>query len=485
MNLSMIRYVLGLVMMFEGAFLSLPCVVALIYQEKKGFSFFIMMIICLLLGFLLRYKKPKNHVFYAKEGFVTVAASWIVLSFFGGLPFVLNGDIPSVVDAMFETVSGFTTTGSSILSDVEALSKCSLFWRSFTHWIGGMGVFVFVLAVMPLTGGQNIHLMRAESPGPSVGKLVPKLRTTSMILYKIYFVMTVIMVLLLLAGRMPLFESLLLSFGAAGTGGFGILNTGCATYTPYVQYVIAVFMILFGVNFNVYYFLLIRRFKEAIKYEELKYYLLFIGASVTLITVNICRTFPTLEEAFRHAFFQVSSIITTTGYSSYDFNGWPEFSKVILILLMFSGACAGSTGGGIKVSRLVMMLKTVKKELLFYAHPRNVRKVKFNGRVVEHEVIRGMNVYFVAYGFIMMFSVLILALDNFDFTTNFTAVVATLNNIGPGLSAVGPASNFGAYSDLSKIVMIFDMLAGRLEIFPMLVLLSPYTWKGLRLRKRK
>ncbi len=485
MNLSMIRYVLGLVMMFEGAFLSLPCVVALIYQEKKGFSFFIMMIICLLLGFLLRYKKPKNHVFYAKEGFVTVAASWIVLSFFGGLPFVLNGDIPSVVDAMFETVSGFTTTGSSILSDVEALSKCSLFWRSFTHWIGGMGVFVFVLAVMPLTGGQNIHLMRAESPGPSVGKLVPKLRTTSMILYKIYFVMTVIMVLLLLAGRMPLFESLLLSFGAAGTGGFGILNTGCATYTPYVQYVIAVFMILFGVNFNVYYFLLIRRFKEAIKYEELKYYLLFIGASVTLITVNICRTFPTLEEAFRHAFFQVSSIITTTGYSSYDFNGWPEFSKVILILLMFSGACAGSTGGGIKVPRLVMMLKTVKKELLFYAHPRNVRKVKFNGRVVEHEVIRGMNVYFVAYGFIMMFSVLILALDNFDFTTNFTAVVATLNNIGPGLSAVGPASNFGAYSDLSKIVMIFDMLAGRLEIFPMLVLLSPYTWKGLRLRKRK
>lgn len=485
MNLSMIRYVLGLVMMFEGAFLSLPCIVAVIYQEKKGFSFLIMMIVCLLLGFALRYKKPKNHVFYAKEGFVTVAASWIVLSFFGGLPFVLNGDIPSVVDAMFETVSGFTTTGSSILSDVEALSKCSLFWRSFTHWIGGMGVFVFVLAVMPLTGGQNIHLMRAESPGPSVGKLVPKLRKTSMILYRIYFVMTIIMILLLLAGRMPLFESLLLSFGAAGTGGFGILNTGCATYTPYVQYVIAIFMILFGVNFNVYYFLLIRRFKEAIKYEELKYYLLFIGASVALITINIYRTFPTLEEAFRHAFFQVSSIITTTGYSSIDFNGWPEFSKVILILLMFSGACAGSTGGGIKVSRLVMMLKTVKKELLFYAHPRNVRKVKFNGRIVEHEVIRGMNVYFVAYGFILMFSVLIVSLDNFDFTTNFTAVVSTLNNIGPGLGQVGPASNFGAYSDLSKIVMVFDMLAGRLEIFPILVLLSPYTWKGLRLKKRK
>ena len=398
---------------------------------------------------------------------------------------MLNGDIPSVVDAMLETVSGFTTTGSSILSDVEALSRCSLFWRSFTHWIGGMGVFVFVLAVMPLTGGQNIHLMRAESPGPSVGKLVPKLRTTSMILYKIYFVMTVIMVLLLLAGRMPLFDSLLLSFGAAGTGGFSILNSGCATYTPYVQYVIAIFMILFGVNFNVYYFLLIRRFKEAVKFEELRYYLLFIGASAVLITLNISRTFPTLEEAFRHAFFQVSSIITTTGYSSINFNGWPEFSKVILILLMFSGACAGSTGGGIKVSRLVMMLKTVKKELLFYVHPRNVRKVKFNGRVVEHEVIRGMNVYFVAYSFILMFSILIISLDNFDFLTNFTAIASTLNNIGPGLGGVGPLSNFGVYSDLSKIVMVFDMLAGRLEIFPMLVLLSPYTWKGLRLKKRK
>ncbi len=485
MNLSMIRYVLGLVMIFEGAFLSLPCIVAILYQEKKGFSFLIMMVICLVFGFLLRYNKPKNHVFYAKEGFVTVAASWIVLSFFGGLPFVLNGDIPSVVDAMFETVSGFTTTGSSILSDVEALSRCSLFWRSFTHWIGGMGVFVFVLAVMPLTGGQNIHLMRAESPGPSVGKLVPKLRTTSMILYKIYFVMTVIMVLLLLAGRMPLFDSLLLSFGAAGTGGFSILNSGCATYTPYVQYVIAIFMILFGVNFNVYYFLLIRRFKEAVKFEELRYYLLFIGASAVLITLNISRTFPTLEEAFRHAFFQVSSIITTTGYSSINFNGWPEFSKVILILLMFSGACAGSTGGGIKVSRLVMMLKTVKKELLFYVHPRNVRKVKFNGRVVEHEVIRGMNVYFVAYSFILMFSILIISLDNFDFLTNFTAIASTLNNIGPGLGGVGPLSNFGVYSDLSKIVMVFDMLAGRLEIFPMLVLLSPYTWKGLRLKKRK
>ncbi len=485
MNLSMIRYVLGLVMMFEGAFLSLPCVVALIYNEGKGVSFFIMMIVCLLLGFLLRWKKPKNHVFYVKEGFVTVAASWIIMSFFGGLPFVLNGDIPSVVDAMFETVSGFTTTGSSILSDVEALAKCSLFWRSFTHWIGGMGVFVFVLAVMPLTGGQNIHLMRAESPGPSVGKLVPKIRKTSMILYKIYIVMSVIMVAFLMIGKMPLFDSLLLMFGSAGTGGFSILNTGCATYTPYVQYVIAIFMMLFGINFNVYYFLLIRKFKEAVKYEELRYYLLFIAASTLLIVINIHNTLDALEPAFRHAFFQVSSIITTTGYSSIDFNYWPEFSKVILILLMFSGACAGSTGGGIKVSRLIMMLKTVKKELLSYAHPRTVRKVKFNGRVVEHEVIRGMNVYFVAYSFILMFSILIISLDNFDFLTNFTAIASTLNNIGPGIGLVGPTGNFGMYSDLSKIVMVFDMLAGRLEIFPILVLISPYTWKGLKLRRKK
>lgn len=485
MNLSMIRYVLGLVLIFEGAFLSLPCIVALIYNEGKGVSFFIIMIVCLLLGVLLYWKKPKNHVFYVKEGFVTVAASWIIMSFFGGLPFVLNGDIPSVVDAMFETVSGFTTTGSSILSDVESLARCSLFWRSFTHWIGGMGVFVFVLAVMPLTGGQNIHLMRAESPGPSVGKLVPRIKKTSMILYKIYIVMSIIMVIFLLMGKMPLFDSLLLMFGAAGTGGFSILNSGCAAYSPYVQYVIAIFMMLFGINFNVYYFLLIRKFKDAVKYEELRYYLLFIAASTVLIVINIHNTFNTLESAFRHAFFQVSSIITTTGYSSIDFNCWPEFSKVILILLMFSGACAGSTGGGIKVSRLIMMLKTVKKELVFYAHPRTVRKVKFNGRVVEHEVIRGMNVYFVAYSFILMFSILIISLDNFDFLTNFTAIAATLNNIGPGLGLVGPTGNFEMYSNLSKIVMVFDMLAGRLEIFPILVLLSPYTWKGLKLRKKK
>lgn len=404
-------------MLFESAFLSLPCLIALIYHEKEGFSFWIMLFVCLIIGILFVMKKPKKTVYYAKEGFLTVAISWIVMSFFGALPFVINGDIPSVVDAMFETVSGFTTTGSSILTDVESLARCSLFWRSFTHWVGGMGVFVFVLAVMPLVGGQNIHLMRAESPGPSVGKLVPKIRKTSMILYKIYIFMTVVMVGLLLLGKLPLFDSLLLAFGTAGTGGFSVLNSGCASYSPYIQYLIAIFMILFGVNFNVYYFILIKKFKDAIHYEELKYYLLFIGASVAMITYNIHSLFPTIEQAFRHALFQVETVITTTGYASTDFNKWPEFSKFILVMLMFS--------------------------------------------------------------------VLIISIDNFDFTSNFTAVVATLNNIGPGLNIVGPTGNFSMYSNLSKIVMIFDMLAGRLELFPMLLLINPYTWKEIKLRKNK
>lgn len=402
MNFSMIRYVIGLVMLFESAFLSLPCLIVLIYHEKKGFSFWIMLFVCLIIGILFVMKKPKKTVYYAKEGFLTVAISWIVMSFFGALPFVINGDIPSVVDAMFETVSGFTTTGSSILTDVESLARCSLFWRSFTHWVGGMGVFVFVLAVMPLVGGQNIHLMRAESLGTSVGKLVPKIRKTSMILYKIYIFMTVVMVGLLLLGKLPLFDSLLLAFGTAGTGGFSVLNSGCASYSPYIQYLIAIFMILFGVNFNVYYFILIKKFKDAIHYEELKYYLLFIGASVAMITYNIHSLFPTIEQAFRHALFQVGTVITTTGYA-----------------------------------------------------------------------------------FVLMFSVLIISIDNFDFTSNFTAVVATLNNIGPGLNIVGPTGNFSMYSNLSKIVMIFDMLAGRLELFPMLLLINPYTWKEIKLRKNK
>lgn len=484
MNFSMIRYTVGLVIIFEGIFLSLPGFVGLIYQEEQGKPFLVIMLLCFMIGFAAVRRKPEKTFFYAKEGFITVAASWIALSFFGALPFVLNGDIPFLPDALFETVSGFTTTGASILPDVEALAKCSLFWRSFTHWIGGMGVIVFILAILPLTGGQNLHLMRAESPGPSVGKLVPKLKKTSMILYGIYCFMTLVEVILLLIGGQSLFDSFLISFGTAGTGGFSFLNSGFAEYTPYIQYVVTIFMIMFGVNFNVYYFILIKKFKEAFFYEELRYYLLVITAAVAMITYNIRGLFPTIEGAFRHAFFQVGSIITTTGFASNDFNQWPEFSKTVLVLLMFIGACAGSTGGGIKISRIILMLKTVKKELLFYVHPRNIRKIKLNGRTVEHEVQRSVNVFFITYCVILITSTALIALDNYDFITNFTAVVATLNNIGPGLELVGPTGNFGMFSIFSKFILIFDMLAGRLELFPMLVLISPYTWKGLKLKRQ-
>ena len=477
MNFSMIRYVIGLVMLFESAFLSLPCLIALIYHEKKGFSFWIMLFVCLIIGILFVMKKPKKTVYYAKEGFLTVAISWIVMSFFGALPFVINGDIPSVVDAMFETVSGFTTTGSSILTDVEALARCSLFWRSFTHWVGGMGVFVFVLAVMPLVGGQNIHLMRAESPGPSVGKLVPKIRKTSMILYKIYIFMTIVMVVLLLLGKLPLFDSLLLAFGTAGTGGFSILNSGCASYSPYIQYLIAIFMILFGVNFNVYYFILIKKFKDAIHYEELKYYLLFIGASVAMITYNIHSLFPTIEQAFRHALFQVGTVITTTGYSTTDFDLWPQLSRAVLVIVMFIGACAGSTGGGIKVSRIIILVKSVKQELGYFIHPRSVKVIKMDNKPLSAKSIRGVNAFFVTYPLIFVVSLLIITFDNFDLVTNFTAVTATLNNIGPGLKLVGPTGNFGIFSPVAKYILMFDMLAGRLELYPILLLFTPSVWK--------
>lgn len=484
MNFSVMLKTLGWVLTFEGAFLSLPCLVALIYGEREGFAYLIVMGVCLALGLLLTRKKANKAAFYAKEGFITVALSWILLSLFGALPFILSKDIPNFTDALFETISGFTTTGASILSDVEALSRCSLFWRSFTHWIGGMGVLVFILAVLPLAGGYNIHLMRAESPGPSVGKLVPKIRDTALLLYGIYFVMTIAEIIFLICGGMPVFDALTTSFGTAGTGGFGIKNTSMAEYSPYIQYVVTIFMILFGVNFNVYYLILIKKFRDAGNYEELKYYLLTIGAAILLITYNVRNLFPTLEEAFRHASFQVVSIITTTGFSTNDFNLWPHFSRAILVMLMFIGACAGSTGGGIKVSRIGLLLKTIKKELEFYCHPRSVRKIKWNGRTVEHEVLRSVNVFMVTYLVVFTASVLLISINNFDLTTNFTAVAATLNNIGPGLELVGPTANFGIFSAFSKYVLMFDMLAGRLELFPMLILFSPVTWKGTGLRQK-
>ena len=382
---------------------------------------------------------------------------------------------------MFETISGFTTTGASILSDVEALSPSLLMWRSFTHWVGGMGVLVFVLAILPLAGGgYSMYLMRAESPGPSVGKLTPKVKNTAKILYLIYLVMTVLQMILLLIGGMPLFDSLATSFGTAGTGGFGIWNDSIAHYNSYyLQGVITMFMILFGVNFNVYYLLSIRKWKEALQCDEARVYFGIIACSILVITINIRAMFPTLFDAFHHAAFQVGTIITTTGFSTVDFDQWPELSKTILVGLMLVGACAGSTGGGMKVSRFIIWFKEIRKEIASLLHPRSVKVLKTEGKVIEPSVVSSVNAYFITYFFLYAASVLIVSLDNFDFTSNFTAVAATLNNIGPGLGAVGPTCNFGGFSILSKLVLMFDMLAGRLELFPMLLLFSPSTWKKI------
>ena len=477
MNYSIIRYILGTVLKFESLFLLLPVFVGILYQENCTWYFVATALICLVFGVLLSMKKPKSYVFYAVEGFVSVSLSWVVLSFFGALPFWMSREIPSFTDALFETVSGFTTTGASILSDVEALSHSMLFWRSFTHWIGGMGVLVFVLAVFPMGGGQTMFLMKAESPGPSVEKLVPRVRTTATILYGVYTVMTLVEMILLAGTGMPLFDAVTLSLGTAGTGGFGILNDSVGSYAPHLQVIITVFMILFGVNFNIYYLLLRKKLKTAFQSEEVRVYLGIILASGLVIAWNIRKIFPNPLDALRHAFFQVGSIITTTGYSTADFDKWPALSTTILVVLMFVGACAGSTGGGMKVSRFVIMVKSVFKELFLVNHPHGVRTVKMDGRTVEKETVRSINIFVIVYALIYAGSLLLISLDNFDFTTNFTAVAATINNIGPGLSMVGPTANFGIFSILSKYVLIFDMLAGRLELLPMIVLFAPLTWK--------
>lgn len=477
MNYAIIAYILGWVLTFEGAFMALPCVTALIYQERSGFYFLVCGVLAVTAGRLMTRKKPKNAVFYAKEGYVACALCWILLSIVGAVPLWASGEIPNVEDALFEIVSGFTTTGSSILTNVEGLSHCMLVWRSFSHWIGGMGVLVFLLAILPMAGGQNMHLMRAESPGPSVGKLVPNVRKTASLLYGIYFAMTLIQIVLLLLGRMPLFDALCITFGTAGTGGFGILNDSMTSYSTYIQTVVTIFMFLFGVNFNFYYLMLMRRPREAFKMEEVRWYVVIYLAAVLLITVNITRSFGDLLTNFHHVAFQVSSVMTTTGYGTVDFNLWPQFSRALMVGLMFVGACAGSTGGGMKVSRFVMYFKSVKKELAFLIHPRSVKIVKVDNKAVEHETVRAANVFLIAYLLIFIGSLFLITLDSFDLETSFTAVAATLNNIGPGLGMVGPTGNFSAFSPLSKLVMIFDMLAGRLEIFPMLLLFSPSTWK--------
>lgn len=477
MNYSIILYILGCVLKFESAFLMLPALIGFIYKEGTSSSYLIIAGICLLLGAFLSRKKPVSSNLYTREGFLTVALSWIVMSIFGALPFVLTGDIPFYVDALFETISGFTTTGASILTEVEALSYASLFWRSFTHWIGGMGVFVFIMAILPLMGGSSMNLMKAESPGPSVSKLVPHIKDTAKILYGIYIAMTLCEVILLYIFGMSLFEALTTSFGTVGTGGFGIKNDSLASYSPQLQNIVTVFMILSGVNYIAYFYLLSGKVKEVFKIEEVRWYLFIIFSTAGIITFNTHHMYPTVSETIRHAFFQVGSIITTTGFCTTDFDLWPEMSKSILIILMFMGACAGSTGGGMKVSRLVILFKTIRKELSIIIHPRQIKKIRMDGHVVEHTVVRSTNVFLVIYFVTLLISTLLISIDEYDFTTNFTAVIATLNNIGPGLELVGPTQNFSIFSIFSKFVLMFDMLAGRLELFPMMILLMPSTWK--------
>ena len=485
MNSSVVRYILGHVLKIEGFLLLLPCLVSIIYQEKIGIYYLAVAVVCILLGTLMTYRKPESMVFYLKEGCVITSLSWIALSFFGCLPFVLGGDIPSFTDALFETISGFTTTGASILSNVEGLTYTSLFWRSFTNWIGGMGVLVFLLAIVPMSGGSNINLMRAESPGPSVGKLVPKVKYTARILYEIYIVLTILEFVFLLLGKMPVFDAMTTSFGTAGTGGFGIKNDSLMGYSVYIQWVVTIFMILFGVNFNAYYFILFRNFKKAFSMEEVRCYFLIILGAIGIIFIDIVDSCVSAFDALTKASFQVGSIITTTGFATADFNLWPQTSKTILVLLMFVGACAGSTGGGIKVSRFVVLFKTIVKELNSYIHPKSVKKIKIDGKPVEHEVVRAINVYFITFMIVFSTSVFAISFEGKDLVTNFTAVVATINNIGPGLELVGPTQNFSGFSIFSKYVLMFDMLAGRLELFPLLILFHPAIWKDLFTRKFK
>lgn len=477
MNYLMVLYILGFILRFEAVFLLLPALVGLIYQESSGFSYLLTAALCFLFSFLLTRRKPKSSKLYTRDGFVTVAMSWVIMSIFGAMPFVLSRDIPSYVDALFETISGFTTTGASILNDVEALTHAGLFWRSFTHWVGGMGVFVFIMAILPLMGGSTMNLMKAESPGPSVSKLVPHVKDTAKILYIIYLGVTVSEILLLCVFGMPLFDAVTTSFGTVGTGGFGIKNDSFTGYSPALQNIVTIFMILSGINYSFYFCILSKRFRDAFQIEEIRWYLFIILAAVGVISVDTQHMYGSLGETVRHAFFQVGSIITTTGFATTDFDLWPSLSKTILVILMFIGACAGSTGGGIKVSRLVILFKSIKKEISLIIHPREIRKIRMDGHVVEHAMLRSTNVFLCIYFVVLLFSTLLVSVDEFDFTTNFTAVVSMLNNIGPGLNLVGPTQNFSIFSVFSKFVLMFDMLAGRLELFPVMVLLMPGTWK--------
>ncbi|MBR2062914.1 MAG: TrkH family potassium uptake protein, partial [Anaerotignum sp.] len=443
MNYNMISYVLGSLLRIEGILMSIPMVLAFVYGESAAQkAFLITVVVCLALGTLIRHKEPENKSIYGREGFVVVALSWIVMSLFGALPFYLSGAINGFINCFFETVSGFTTTGASILTEIEGLPMSILFWRSFTHWIGGMGILVFMLAILPMGDERSMYLMKAEAPGPMVSKLVPKVKSTAKLLYKIYIALTVIEMVLLLLGGMPLFDSVVNSFSTAGTGGFAILNSSIAGYNnAYYEYVITIFMLLFGVNFNLYYLMILRDFKSIWKNEELRYYVVIVVACIVLITGNIYSMYPTFESAFRHAAFQVAAIVTTTGFATANFDLWPEFSKTLIFCLTILGACAGSTGGGIKVSRLIILLKLAYREIRHIVHPRSVNLIKLDGYKVEEDVVRGVTGYIVVYVLLLLGSFILISFDNYDFTTSLTSVVTCLGNVGPGFAMVGPVEN--------------------------------------------
>jgi len=469
---------MGQLITLEGVLMVLPMICSIIYREQSAMTAFaITIIFALAVGFLLMSLTRKcDRTIYAREGFVITALTWVVYSIIGAAPFVISGAIPSPIDAFFETVSGFTTTGASILTEVEPLDKGILFWRSFTHWIGGMGILVLMMAILSDNTGRSIHIMRAEMPGPIVDKITPRIKNTAKTLYLIYLGVTVIEVIFLLCGGMSLYESLVHTFGTVGTGGFGVKNDSIAGYSPYLQWVITIFMILFGVNFNAYYFLLFGQLKKALGMEEVRWYLIIILVSTGIIFATLLGTYAPFE-ALTHAAFQVGTIITTTGFATADFDQWSSLAKTVLVLLMFVGACAGSTGGGIKVSRIIVFFKSAFREIGSYIHPRSVNRIKVEGRPVEHEAVRSINVYLTTYMVIFALSILLVSIEGQDVITTFTAVAATINNIGPGLAVVGPTGNFSSFTLFSKWVLIFDMLAGRLELFPMLILFHPTIWK--------
>lgn len=478
MNYKMVFSIIGKVMVIEAFLMIFPLLVGVIYTEDVYLAFLVPMAALTVIGLPLSFIKTQEKSIYAKEGFVTVALTWIIMSLFGALPFVLSGQIPNFVDAVFETVSGFTTTGSSILLEVESLYNSIQFWRLFTHWIGGMGVLVFVLAILPASESGIMHVFRAEAPGPSVGKLVSKLTFTARILYGIYMVLTVVEVVFLLCGNMPFFDSVLHSFSTAGTGGFGLKNNSIAYYdSAYIEMVIAVFMFIFSINFNLFYLILIGNFKKAFKSEELRTFAIIILVATLAIAINLLSTGIQFGRAIRYSFFQVSSIGSTTGFSSTDFNEWPAFSKTVLLVLTIVGACGGSTGGGIKVSRLIILGKSSYKDVKKMLHPRSAVTIKFDGEPIERNVERGVRSYFVIWVIIVVLCTLLLSLDFNDILTNFAATLACIGNVGPGLNAVGPMGNYAFYSPFSKVLLSFVMLAGRLEIFPMLILFAPHTWR--------